>query len=132
MNAKTELMTVPRFCHLTPACGRVFPGRKQDIEMALIPENAHLFVVDLHYQVPLAEVEPQIEPHKAFLEDHYAAGRFLVSGAKVPRTGGVIIAVAETKADVETIIREDPFHQHGIARYTITEFLPSSTAEGLR
>lgn len=100
--------------------------------MALIPENAHLFVVDLHYQVPLEEVEPQIEAHKAFLKDHYAAGRFLASGAKVPRTGGVIIAVAETKAEVETIIREDPFHSHGIARYTITEFLPSSTADDLR
>ena len=100
--------------------------------MALIPENAHLFVIDLHYLVPLEQVDPFIEPHMAFIDQQYAENRFLASGPKVPRTGGMIIAVAETKAEIERIIRDDPFFQNDIARYTITEFNPRTTAPGLK
>ena len=30
--------------------------------------------------------------HVAFLKKHYASGHFLVSGRKIPRDGGIIIA----------------------------------------
>lgn len=84
-----------------------------------------MFVILLHYLKPLAEVDRFVDEHRAFLERHYAAGNFLLSGRQEPRSGGVILARAKTRAQIETIVREDPFHREQIARYEIVEFVPS-------
>ena len=99
--------------------------------MPLIAEGHNIFVIDIEYTVPLDQVEPLIEGHIKFLETQYAAKRFLASGAKVPRSGGVILAVGTDKSEVEKLIKEDPFHQQNIACYTITEFTPRMKAQGL-
>ncbi len=99
--------------------------------MSLIPENKNLFVIDIEYTVPLEQVEPHIEKHMQFLEKHYETGCFLTSGPKVPRSGGVIIAISATKKEIEKIIRHDPFYIEAVATYTITEFIPRMKAEGL-
>lgn len=100
--------------------------------MSLIPEGHRLFVVDLHYIAPFEDIDPLIDDHVVFLEENYAAGRFLASGPKVPRTGGVIIAVSSSREAVEACLKDDPFHKNGVAEYTVTEFNPSMTATGLR
>lgn len=100
--------------------------------MALIPDTHTLFVIDLHYVVPLDQIEPHIDDHMAFLEAQYAAGHFLASGRKEPRTGGVILATSDDRATIEDLVTLDPFHQHGLAEYRITEFHPSMTAPGLK
>jgi uncharacterized protein YciI len=84
-----------------------------------------MFVILLHYLKPLAEVDRFVDEHRAFLERHYAAGNFLLSGRQEPRSGGVIIARGETRAQIEAIVREDPFNREQIARYEIVEFVPS-------
>jgi len=96
---------------------------------AVVPEGHNIFVVDLHYLVPFAQIEPLIDAHMGFLENHYAQGHFLASGRKEPRTGGVILAIATKKSDVETWIKDDPFHQAEVASYTITEFVPGMLAD---
>lgn len=90
-----------------------------------------MFVVLLNYIKPLSEVDRFVGEHREFLERHYASGHFLLSGRKEPRTGGVILAVAGTRAEVESIIRSDPFHRERIASYEIVEFIPSMSAERL-
>lgn len=50
---------------------------------------------------------------------------FVASGRKVPRTGGIILALAGSKKEVENIIREDPFYTHRLAEFSVTEFLTS-------
>lgn len=87
-----------------------------------------MFVVLLNYVKPLSEVDRFVGEHRQFLERHYAAGHFLLSGRKEPRTGGVILATAESRAEVERIIQNDPFHREKIASYEIVEFLPSMSA----
>ncbi len=99
--------------------------------MSLISEGQNIFVIDIEYLVPLEKVEPHLAEHKEFLKRNYAAKNFLMSGAKVPRTGGVIIAVSENRQKLEQLLAEDSFNIHGIARYTITEFLPGTLAIGL-
>lgn len=84
-----------------------------------------MFVLLLSYQAPLEEVDRHLAAHRAFLEHHYAAGRFLVSGRQVPRSGGVILADVPSREDAERIASEDPFSRHGVASYTITEFTPT-------
>ena len=49
----------------------------------------------------------------------------LVSGSQVPRTGGLIVARATSREDVETFIADDPFRLHDLADYWIVEVHPS-------
>jgi uncharacterized protein YciI len=63
-----------------------------------------------------------------YLKKNYAAGTFLFSGRREPRTGGVIVARAGARAEVEVFVKEDPFLIEGVAEYKIVEFLPSMTA----
>src|SRR3954462_14894710 len=51
-----------------------------------------MFVLLLTYVRPLEDVDALMRDHMAWLEQQYAAGRFIVSGRRVPRTGGVIVA----------------------------------------
>ena len=91
-----------------------------------------MFIIQLTYTRPLAEVDQLLHEHKQFLEKYYAEGIFVLSGRKHPRTGGVILARAESMAGIEKIITEDPFQRHGLADYTITEFLPTMANETLQ
>ncbi len=63
--------------------------------------------------------------HVKFLNTYYKKDVFLTSGRKVPRTGGIIIARADSKEELEQIMNEDPFCKHGLAEVAITEFLNS-------
>jgi uncharacterized protein YciI len=90
-----------------------------------------MFIVSLTYVVPLDEVDAAIPGHIAFLEKHYAAGTFLASGAKVPRTGGIILARAASEEALHEILAQDPFHQKKLAYYDVLEFVPSRTGAGL-
>lgn len=90
-----------------------------------------MFVVLLRYRAPLEEVDARVAEHRAFLERYYASGHFLLSGRKEPRTGGIILARAQTKAELEAILTEDPFHRDQIAHYEVVEFLPTMAAPHL-
>ena len=61
----------------------------------------------------------------AFMRNYYKQNVFVASGRKVPRTGGIILALAPSKEHVEAVIQEDPFYIHKLAEFTITEFLTS-------
>jgi uncharacterized protein YciI len=84
-----------------------------------------MFIISLTYKVAITEVEKLIPKHNDFLEKYYGSGNFIASGRKDPRTGGIILANANSKNEIEKIITEDPFFVHQIADYDITEFIPS-------
>lgn len=90
-----------------------------------------MFIVSLHYLVPLAKVDTFIPEHIAFLDKHYAKGHFLLSGRKEPRTGGVILANVDSRELLDGILVEDPFFREKLARYEITEILPSKACAEL-
>jgi uncharacterized protein YciI len=89
-----------------------------------------MFVVSLNYKVPLEQVDAHIEDHIAWLKQAYAKGMFLASGRKIPRDGGVVLAKGD-RAALEDELTRDPFHQHDLADYHITEFDPVMVADGL-
>jgi len=89
-----------------------------------------MFVLVLTYVRPLEEVDRLIDGHRAYLDRNYAAGRFVVSGRREPRTGGVILARSSSAAEIEAVIAEDPFSQQGVAEYEVIEFLPGTWADG--
>ena len=90
-----------------------------------------MFIVSLHYIVGLDVIDQHLDAHVAYLKRQYAAGNFLASGRKVPRTGGVILASVSSKEKLHSILAEDPFQKAGLAEYSITEFTPSMVADGL-
>lgn len=90
-----------------------------------------MFIISLTYIKPLEEVDAQLEDHVEYLKEQYKLGNFLASGRKVPREGGIILARAVSREEIETIITLDPFYRHQIASYEITEFNPTMSVDEL-
>ncbi len=84
-----------------------------------------MFIIDLNYIVPLEELDQHMAAHVKYLHKYYKKNVFVASGRKVPRSGGIILVLADSKEAVEKIIKEDPFYKHELAEFTITEFLTS-------
>jgi uncharacterized protein YciI len=90
-----------------------------------------MFVIELVYKADLSEIDAHMDAHVAFLKKYYASGNFLVSGRKIPRDGGIIVATGKTRKQSETIITEDPFYEHGLAEFRVIEFRASQRAPDL-
>jgi uncharacterized protein YciI len=91
-----------------------------------------MFVIELVYTAGLDAIDAHMAAHVAFLKKYYAAGNFLVSGRKIPRDGGIILAVGKTRRQIEAIVEEDPFHQHKLADFRIIEFRASQRAADIQ
>jgi uncharacterized protein YciI len=87
-----------------------------------------MFIIELTYTADLSEIDAHMAAHVAFLKKYYAAGHFLVSGRKIPRNGGIIVASGKNREQIESIIREDPFHRHRLADFRIIQFRASQRA----
>ena len=87
-----------------------------------------MFVIELIYKAGLTEIDAHMAAHVVFLKKYYAAGNFVVSGRKIPRDGGIILAVGKSRRQIEAIVEEDPFYQHGLADFRIIEFRASQRA----
>ena len=90
-----------------------------------------MFVVELIYKADLAAIDARMASHVKFLKKYYASGHFLVSGRKIPRDGGIIVAVGESRDEIEAIVREDPFCKEGLADVRIIEFRASQKADDI-
>jgi uncharacterized protein YciI len=89
-----------------------------------------VFVLVLTYVRPVAEVDALMRKHMAWLNEHYDAGRFVVSGRQIPRTGGVILARGDDRDEMERIAASDPFVSGGVATCEVIQFRASQTADG--
>lgn len=90
-----------------------------------------MFVIELSYKVDLSVIDAHMREHMAFLRKHYAAGTFLISGRKVPRDGGIILALGEDRAAIEGLMHEDPFVREGLADCRVIEFRASQRADDI-
>ncbi|EJP6473180.1 GTP cyclohydrolase [Clostridium botulinum] len=84
-----------------------------------------MFILNLTYIKPITEVEKYLSNHISFLNQYYNNEKFICSGRKNPRTGGIILCNAKDINEVNTIINEDPFYKEKIATYEIIEFNPT-------
>ena len=91
-----------------------------------------MFVIELIYTADLAEIDAHMSAHVIFLKKYYASGNFLVSGRKIPRDGGIILAVGRNRREIEAIIEEDPFVARGLAEARIIEFRASQRADDIQ
>jgi uncharacterized protein YciI len=88
-----------------------------------------MFVIELTYKSSLADIDAAMDAHMKFLKKYYAAGNFLVSGRKIPRDGGIILAVADSRQAIEAIAREDPFISKGLVEFRVVEFRASQRSD---
>src|SRR5688572_25442190 len=91
-----------------------------------------MFIIELIYKAGLAQIDANMAAHVRFLKKYYDAGNFLVSGRKIPRDGGIIVAVGRSREEIEAIAREDPFCARGLADVRITEFRASQRADDIQ
>ena len=90
-----------------------------------------MFIIELIYIQSLKAIDKHMREHMQYLDKYYASGNFIMSGRKIPRTGGIIIARGTTKKAVEKIMKEDPFYKHGLAEFNVIEFNASQKAENI-
>jgi uncharacterized protein YciI len=81
------------------------------------------FLLISRYTAPLERIQELLPAHREFLQERFASGLFVVSGRRVPWTGGVIVARG-TRAEVEAAVAADPFTREGVAETEIVEFEP--------
>ena len=91
-----------------------------------------MFIIELTYTAALEEIDAHMAAHVKFLKKYYAAGNFMVSGRKIPRDGGIIVAVATNREQLEAIVREDPFNARGLADFRIIQFRASQRADDIQ
>ena len=91
-----------------------------------------MFVIELIYKADLAEIDAHMAAHMTFLRKYYASGNFLVSGRKIPRDGGIILAVGKSRRLIEAIVTQDPFVERGLADFRIIEFRASQRADDIQ
>ena len=91
-----------------------------------------MFVIELTYKAELEKIDAHMGAHMKFLRKYYAAGNFLVSGRKIPRDGGIILAVGKSREAIEAIAKEDPFYTRGLADVRVIEFRASQRADDIQ
>lgn len=84
------------------------------------------FVVEIIYKVPIETIEELTPSHREYLQTGYQKGLLLVSGPQIPRTGGILIARAETLEEIIEFTQNDPYSKNNAAEYKIIEFQPKS------
>jgi uncharacterized protein YciI len=99
----------------------------------LIPiTHPSLFIISLTYLVPLEKIDAAMTRHVSYLDNHFKKGDFLVSGRKLPRTGGIIIARGADRKAIEKMVKEDPFIKGKLAVADIQEFSASKVGKELK
>ncbi|WP_028388834.1 YciI family protein [Legionella fairfieldensis] len=91
-----------------------------------------MFIVQLTYKTPISEVDKYLQAHREFLDYYYKQGLLIASGPMKPRKGGIIIAVTTDKAQLESILQQDPYYLAEIADYQLIEFTPVKHCEALK
>ncbi|GKZ51889.1 hypothetical protein AbraIFM66951_007998 [Aspergillus brasiliensis] len=80
-----------------------------------------LFLLSVSYLTFFEEVEKHLPAHIAWLKQQYEQNIYLFFARKVPFTGGVCLAVAESALQMMEITETDPFRTNNVAKYDIQE-----------
>lgn len=83
-----------------------------------------MFIILTTYLKPMDVVDQYLAEHRAYLETCYQRNLLVASGPQNPRSGGVLISQLTNRQELDAMIENDPFKQHGIASYQPIEFDP--------
>ena len=75
-----------------------------------------------HYLAPLDVVDQFRPSHRAWLQSLQEAGRLIIAGRQLSKTGSVVIVLAESDTAAQLMARGDPYVVRGVARYEVIPF----------
>ncbi len=90
-----------------------------------------MYAIVLNYKKPLETVLKFRDAHVTYLRKYYERGNFIISGPRNPMDGGFILANAENREEIESIVSEDPFFVENITEVNILEFEPKWFTTGM-
>ena len=82
------------------------------------------FIVEITYTAPLETIATVVDRHRAFLKIGYDEGLLLFSGPQNPKTGGLVVARAESLEAIQAFFAKDPFATENVGSYRFIEFGP--------
>jgi uncharacterized protein YciI len=84
------------------------------------------FLLEGEHLVPFEQRDPSlIAAHRQFLQRGYDQGRFLLSGPHIPPTGGVLLARAQSRQELDEFLADEPFCKANVMRFCkVVEFEP--------
>jgi len=82
------------------------------------------YIIEITYKVPFEELQGTLAAHRSFLDEGYAKGLLLMSGPQNPKTGGMVVARAESPEEIKEYFNRDPYHTEGLAEHRFVEFTP--------
>ena len=83
------------------------------------------FAALIEYSPDKDKVLEHRPPHRAYLGQLKSTGKLVVAGPFRDFTGGFIVYDVETEADVEPLIKNDPFYLGGVfSKWTIYPWSP--------
>lgn len=88
----------------------------------------------IRYRLPLEEVLPHVDEHRAYLRELKAQGTLIAAGPFNPRSGGGLLLRVpddDVNAALGRIRDGDPFTQRGVAQYELLPWTPVIGNESL-
>ena len=89
------------------------------------------FLILITYKVDLTIIDSLLAKHREFLQTGYDKNLLLLSGPENPRTGGVVIAKANSLEEIKSFFANDPYYKNDAADYEFREFNPVKYQEVL-
>lgn len=90
-----------------------------------------MVLIELIHKSAPSEIDKHLAEHRQFLQDNYDRGLLLVSGPKIPRDGGICIALTSLDTAKE-LMQADPFWINDLATYRFVEFDAVQMHEAVR
>lgn len=82
------------------------------------------FLIEITYTASAEKIAEILPAHRLFLQGGYDQGMLLMSGPMLPKTGGVVIARAQSVDDLQAFFEFDPYMANNAATYRFVEFDP--------
>ncbi|ARN83687.1 YciI family protein [Methylocystis bryophila] len=81
------------------------------------------YLLEGKHLVPFAELQNLLPEHHAYLQAGYDSGHFLFSGPQAPPDGGILVARAKNREELDALLASEPFVREGKMVFTrVTEF----------
>lgn len=90
-----------------------------------------MFIVLLKFSDNKAQAGRFMDGHKAWIQQGFEDGVFLLAGSIQPNAGGAVIAHGVSLASLQTRVDTDPFVAEDVVTAEIIEISPSKTADHL-
>lgn len=87
-----------------------------------------MFLVTSSYTAPAEAIAAALPAHREWVGALYDRGIFILSGRLRPATGGFMLAIGVSRAELEALLAGDPFRIGGLLTHTIIELEPTRHA----